>query len=313
MSERKKIEILCDVVGHYRKSNDEYLFYCPVCDHHKKKLSVNIEKDKFKCWICDYSGRSIMRLIRKHGTFDQKKQWRQLCNIVDHSSLTENLFDTAAKKQKIKINLPKEFRTLTSRTITRAALPAISYLKRRGVDTADILYWKMGYCATGEYKDRIIIPSFNMAGDINYFIARSYNFNARLKYKNPNVSKDIVFNELFVNFDDDVVLVEGAFDAVTVGQNSIPLLGSTLSEESELFRKILEHDSRVFLALDRDAEKKSLRLIQKFLLYGVEVYKIETGGYEDVGSMSKFELQLRKSKARMVTNDTLAVFSALAS
>ena len=311
MSERKKLEILCDVLGAYRTSNEEYLFYCPVCKHHKKKLSINLKKDKFKCWVCDYSGRSIIRLVRKCGTFDHKRQWRQLCNIIDHSSVADSLFDEAEKKEKRKINLPKEFRTLTNKHIPHSALPAISYLKRRGIDTADILYWKMGYCAIGEYKDRIIIPSFDKNGDVNYFIARSYDRNSRLKYKNPNVSRDIVFNELFVDFDEDVVLVEGAFDAVTVGQNAVPLLGSTLSEEATLFKEILEHDSKVFVALDVDAEKKSLRLIQKFLLYGVEVYKIDTQGYEDVGSMSRFEFQRRKNVAELVTNDTLAVFSAL--
>jgi|TARA_R110001583_G_scaffold19932_1_gene77334 DNA primase len=313
VSTRKKLETLQDILGPYRTSNDEYLFNCPVCNHHKKKLSINLEKDKFKCWVCDYSGRSIIRLVRKCGTFDQKKHWRHLCNIIDHSSVVESLFDKNDEKQKIKINLPKEFKTLTNKHIPRCALPAISYLKRRGVDTADILYWKMGYCAMGEYRDRIVIPSFNNDGDVNYFVARSYDCNNRLKYKNPNVSRNIVFNELFVDFDEDLILVEGVFDAVTVGQNAIPLLGSTLNEKSELFRKILEHDSKVYVALDRDAEKKSFRLIEKFLLYGVEVYKIDTRGYEDVGSMSKFEFERRKNMTTAVTNDKLAIFSALAS
>ena len=30
----------------------------------------------------------------------------------------------------------------------------------------------MGYCTEGRYGGRIIVPSFNNSGDLNYFIAR---------------------------------------------------------------------------------------------------------------------------------------------
>ena len=57
-----------------------------------------------------------------------------------------------------------------------------------------------------------------------------------MKYLNPPVSKNVVFNELYVDWDEAVVIVEGVFDAITVGQNGIPILGSSLREESKLFK-----------------------------------------------------------------------------
>mgnify|MGYP005631781647 CR=1 FL=1 len=42
----------------------------------------------------------------------------------------------------------------------------------------------------------------------HYFVARTYNGDA-YKYKNPNASKDIIFNELFIDWNTDLVLVEG--------------------------------------------------------------------------------------------------------
>ena len=77
------------------------------------------------------------------------------------------------------------------------------------------------------------------------------------KYKNPPTSKDMVFNELYVDWKNDVVVVEGVFDAIIAG-NAVPILGSTLNESSSLFEKICEEDSPVYIALDPDAEKKSL-------------------------------------------------------
>ena len=72
----------------------------------------------------------------------------------------------------------------------------------------DILFWKIGYCSKGPYGGRLIIPSFNYEGNINYFIARSYERNI-LKYKNPPCSKNnIVFNHLYLDFKKPITIVE---------------------------------------------------------------------------------------------------------
>jgi DNA primase len=179
---------------------------------------------------------------------------------------------------------------------------ARKYLKERGVNKRDIIWWKMGYCSSGEYENRIIIPSFNDEGNADYFIARSY-VGDFPKYKNPPVGRDIIFNDLFVDWTDDVVLVEGAFDAITVGHNAVPLLGSTLREESKLFHKIVQNDTPVYLALDPDAEKKSLNIINKLLTYDVELYKINIYPHVDVGEMTREQFIERKSQARLMTFD----------
>ena len=107
------------------------------------------------------------------------------------------------------------------------------------------------------------------------------------------------------------MLVEGIFDAIKAGPNSIPLLGSTLREDSKLFQKIAKNDTAIFVALDKDAEKKSIKIISKLLLYGVEVYKINTSGYEDVGEMTKQEFQKRKENAKFMNPDTFMVEHSL--
>ena len=41
----------------------------------------------------------------------------------------------------------------------------------------DIIKWKIGYCFSGEYRNRIIIPSFNDNGDCSYFTIPAGNYN----------------------------------------------------------------------------------------------------------------------------------------
>jgi len=154
----------------------------------------------------------------------------------------------------------------------------------------------------GEYKNRVIIPSFNKDGKLNYFVGRSHS-DDWMRYKNPMVSRNIIFNELNVDWKERVCLVEGIFDAVKAGTNSIPLLGSTLNERSKLFQKITENDTIVYLALDPDADKKSMEMIKAFLSHGIEVHTVDISGYEDVGSMSKEIFARRFKKAREITSD----------
>lgn len=310
MSERKKIKILKEVLGSPFNSGRESLFYCPKCKHHKKKMSVNLSKNKFKCWVCDYSGNDVTHLVRRYGTQQQKEEWYDVCDIIDHSDLELRLNEILCTTPEIKsnnqkINLPEEFCTLTSKKLSESALPAISYLRRRDIERNEIIKWKVGHCSSGLFKDRIIIPSFDLDGDVNYFIARSYSRTAFPKYKNPNVPKTIIFNELFLNFKKDLVLVEGVFDAINAGGNVVPILGSTLDEKHPLFQKIIGSGINVYLALDHDARTKEMKITKLLDSYGISVYKIDTSGYPDVGVMPRDVYAYRKARASPFTETTL--------
>jgi len=177
----------------------------------------------------------------------------------------------------------------------------MNYLTSRGLNKSDIIRWKIGYCAEGEYSSRIIVPSFGLSGGVNYFMARSYARDWK-KYKNPHASKDIVFNHLYLDFDEDLILVEGVFDAIVAGGNSVPILGSTLREDHVLFQEIVKNDTPVYLALDQDADVKAMSIIQKLIKYDVEVYKINTSPFKDVGEMSKKAFLERKQSAEFINS-----------
>ncbi|NQY74091.1 MAG: hypothetical protein HRT90_04940 [Candidatus Margulisbacteria bacterium] len=294
MSERK-LRIIKDFLGSYYKVNDEYLFYCPKCKHHRKKLSLNFDKNVFKCWVCDYIGKDISWLVRFHGSPENKSQWNSLVGIVDFSEI-DNI------KEIVDISLPEEFISLTDIIINPLSIPARQYLKSRGLTRDDIVWWKMGYCPDGDYKQRIIIPSFNMKGNLNYFIARSYTSGEWQKYKNPPAEKDFIFNDLYLDWDKDITIVEGIFDAIVAG-NAIPLLGSTLRENSYIFQKIVDKCGKIYIALDSDAEAKEDKISKLLLSYGVDIYRVDSSGFGDVGEMDKEAFQARKKTAAFVSLD----------
>jgi DNA primase len=293
----EKLKIAQEILGDYRRSSNEFLFYCPFCKHHKKKLSLNFGLNAWKCWVCDARGKNIYRLVRKFGTYQQKQKWLELDGRLDLTEFDKIFMEINDLEETVTTELPPEFISLCNEHLPRSSQAAMDYLYSRKITKKDILMWKIGYCPDGKYKGRIIIPSFNNNGDCNFFISRSYVGHKR-KYLNPTVSsKDIIFNELYVDWDEPVVLVEGVFDAIVVKNNAIPILGSTLREESKLFQAIVIHDTPVYLALDDDAKKKRNYILDTFKRYDVEVKIVDTSNCDDVGSMSNEEFNHRKSCA----------------
>jgi len=111
---------------------------------------------------------------------------------------------------------------------------------------------------SGDFAYRIIVPSFNTEGTLNYFVARAWVPN-KMKYKNPTVPKDeIIFNEGLIDWFEDVYLVEGAFDGFFLN-NSIVMLGKKMS--ALLFETLYEKALRnIIICVDGDAWADGLKL-----------------------------------------------------
>jgi hypothetical protein len=119
-----------------------------------------------------------------------------------------------------------------------------------------------------------------------------------------------VFNDLFIDWNEDLVLVEGVFDALVAG-NAVPILGSTLRSGSDLLRKIVRNDTPIYIALDPDAADKERRIIEMLLRYDIELYKVDVTGYEDVGSMPKDIFIERKQNASLIDRDNYLLLDML--
>jgi len=294
----EKLSIIKQSLGSYYESNDEMLFQCPRCNHHKRKLSVNIEKSVFKCWICDFKGTDLLPLVSGRSLRDE---WKALTQQVDITRFDEMFREFEPPPPVQTVEIPEHFCSLTNPRLSNAGLRAKRYLLDRGVSKDQIYMYKMGFCFHGPYKNRVIVPSYDFHGNLNYFIARSFSGDY-LKYKNPPCSKDIVFNDLFVDWSRPIVLVEGFFDCLKY-ENSIPILGSTLNTRSRLFTKITDNCKVVYLCLDKDAKKKELQIAKNLLDFGVNVCKIELYDYSDLAEVPEHLLDEYKKRASLITRD----------
>lgn len=287
--EDRLLELLESVLGKSKKtSGDNYAFYSPFVDHYKPKLEINIRinskgNNPWHCWISDEKGRTIKSLFKKLRV--SKSTWDEYNAIF--SRVNRYNYDQVNDQVNDQVELPKEFKPLYQKSNSIKWKHALNYLLNRGLRVEDIVKYNIGYCEDGEYEDKIIIPSYDERGKLNFFVGRSF-YDTKFKHKNPKVSKDIVGFDLLVNWDTPLVLCEGAFDAIAIRRNAVPLFGKSI--QSELEKKIIGNSvKKLYICLDSDALKNALGLAKKFMSYGIETHLVDLGeedpsemGYERI-------------------------------
>lgn len=257
----------------------QYEFNCPssYCknDVDKFNLGYNSNLNIFHCWKCKYKG-FIKRLIEDFGTDEEKEKInlifpKFLIRTNQNISVTNTIKDEICE---LKCELPEGFKPLNVSYSSTNYKKAIKYLLSRKIDFEIIKKYNLGYTEEGTRKFRIIIPSYDTQGQLNYYEARSYLPNIKPTYLKPDYpdKQTIIFNLKNINFNLPIYLVEGVFDMFPL-INAIPLLGKTISDL--LLSKLSEFKSKVIICLDEDAKKDAYELYFKLESIGIDVYYVE--------------------------------------
>jgi len=256
-----------------RKGGVQAVYQCSFCHHYKKKLEINLSTQEYHCWVCNTAGKSIRSLFKRLQV--EQSYYQELYKILPP--------DKSYRKPQNETESVEEFHTLPQEFIplsisTKSSFEygnALYYLKSRGITKCDIVRYNIGYCERGAYQRRIIIPSYDKNGKLNFFTSRIYYETEGIsKYKNPPWNRDIIGFELFINWKLPITLVESVFNAITIKRNAIPLFGKILSPT--LKERLIENGvSRVNVCLDKDAKKDSLLICEKLLSMEIDPYFVE--------------------------------------
>ncbi len=254
------------------KNGMDHTFMCPVCNHKKPKLVVNVVTGTYNCWTCfpPTKGKTPVNLLKKiHASSEVINEMRSY-----FKSGAGEVIETKHSA----VALPKEFVPLSTANKSLSYKKAMAYLKSRGVTDYDIKKHNIGYCDTGKYENKIVIPSYDNKGMINYFVARSFDKNAFRKFDSPSCEKSSIIGfEQLINWNVPVILCEGVFDAIAIKRNAIPLFGKTIPKA--LMLKLASSNVKtIYLALDTDALREALSYAERLLNLGKDVYLIQLNG-----------------------------------
>lgn len=321
MNSFENIKLIVDrVLGAPRRdyggAGDWYEYNCPRCAEeglgqadNKYNLAVQIGTEGLwaHCWKCGYSGK-LYKVIKQHGSQADVDDFKEEVRTLREKRLFTLSDDLASSLDSLfiddELKLPEGLKTITKEKL--AKIPdnwvgskvyqfdidlkcAYDYLKSRGITYDMIERFKIGYIPnidqeTGKrykYGGRVLIPSYDMYGDLNYWVARDYTDTQVRKVMNPDVDKkSIVFNEQFINWYEPINIVEGPFDHISV-PNSIPLLGCSIDEETYVFKTLIDKSrSNINIFLDNDAIEGATKMyyfLNKYLPDRVRIVKCPDG------------------------------------
>lgn len=265
--------------GEYSPNESQYQWNCKTCEEEKGfnsnsyNFETNLVAGVCHCWRCGYKG-PISRVIKEFGGPDLLREYYAvIADIKENKYYNLDLFkDNGDFFEDRYIRLPKTYEKIFLETCKDKELK--EYLEKRGISQDIIDFYGIGMTTWNEedwtWRNRIIFPSYDAAGDLNYFVGRAYRSkDQRIKYKNCDADKNkIIYHEDKIQWDNDIYLVEGVIDGIYY-PNTISLLGKTLTRKMELYSKLKEKaNANIIICLDGDTTIAEVKRIYTTLNRG---------------------------------------------
>ncbi len=201
---------------------------CPTCGNEKWKVYLNAETGLGNCFVCETKFNRWTFLKDYLGTLDKKILWKY---IED----TAKALGYRPKKKKIKVAVEDD--DIEAKLPESIALPDragknAAYLDARGIDASYAKRFNLRICRYGTHKymrdeeeayqrfdDRIIIPVFDLDGELVTFQGRDISGTSDRKYLFPAklpATGRYLFNahEAMALRAKHIIMNEGAFDVI---------------------------------------------------------------------------------------------------
>jgi hypothetical protein len=257
---------VCENFENVTVKGNQFLARCPLCgDSLKSKrkkrfgLKYNDKNTVYHCYNCENSG-SFYKLYAIIKKIDINTAYNE-CESIS-STFNNILNNFLPKKDIVRKPATTNFNWITSECLNEYSRePGLIYdsyvetLRKFRKDRKIPSNIPLFISYTGRYKGRIIIPVYDINGDIIYFQARRTIENIQPKYLNPDFPKEIIIPN-FDYFDPDkpIVIVEGLLDCYSIGKQSTSCLGKEVDDA--FIRRIRKKCKNIIIALDNDKEGK---------------------------------------------------------
>jgi DNA primase len=271
-------------------SGTEIMLNCLFHDDQKGKLYISTEKGIWQCWVCHETGtfRDLVRQV----SLNKKKD----ISTKDFEGVLDKVPKPVILTEEEKIDWPESYQSLYNDT-GDVGYEAKEYILQRGITESQTYYYRIGYCLSGRYSKRIIIPTFNDKDELVTFVARDYTGNQKPKVLTPlskpgtHGVKDYVFNLHRAAVLSHILIGEGVFDAISLGERGVAIFGKTVTD-IQLAKIINKKPQRITIVLDPDAKTEANRLANQLVLHCSDVKIATLPNGVDPNSVEKNILEL---------------------
>src|SRR5512147_35649 len=285
-----------------KESGDERILTCLYCGG-RDKLYLNVVKRRFNCFKCGAGrGANLVDFIRDHRHVSiaealeiiKTERWQQY-EPVTYASRFENQIRHRPRSHA----LPDEYQPLypvEDLDDTVLGQRAITYLRARGLTDGDILEYHIGFCLSGKYARRIIVPVFRNKVPV-YFVARLF-FGSGKKYLNPandevlERASNLLFNWDVAKRQPVLQLCEGVFDGMGLGDPAAARFGKVL-HVGQLYLLEDGQFGDVEVWIDPDAKAAATRIANQLRDFGkpVSICELSSG---DPGELLRRQIPVKR-------------------
>lgn len=257
---------------HYGGNDTGLSVNCPFCENRygtgdtKHKLQISIVKEVVHCFRCDYSASWIKFVMQAAGMhyIEALGELYVRPNVKDFQIIDEAFDIKEVEEIVTKFKLPKDFQGIYEKIGSKLLSKARKYVKSRGFDKK---YWKKyNLGVSSEQGWWLIIPI-----EDDYWQGRRLFDWMEPKYKNPPAaSRHYIFNSAALDKYEEVVVCEGAFSAMSIGDNAIGLIRKHVTKEQ--IKRLIQSDvSRFILTIEPNAFPSMSKLADGLSNRGKEV------------------------------------------
>ena len=256
-------------------------------------MYVNIKLGKLMCFRCGWSAKTLEGLCRKLGiaVSTDLSTWDEAVRSLIEGSTTQAEYER---------DDPPEPTGLPPCVPIDPCSRAAHYLSHRGFDQAAAEFFGLR-AGIGKIEDRIVIPTFDVAGKAVYWVARACGPKAYgPKYMNPPGShvRFHVFNLRSVLGAIECRINEGPMSGMASGRYGTATFGKHMSRQQEA-AYVAAKCGRYVVAYDGTARIATLNTAEKLREDGLDVWIAAFPNVEE-----------RKDPASMPLADREAIYAA---
>lgn len=304
------------IYQHYdvRETNREEMIRicCPFCGDENFHGYINTHMELFKCFKCKFShkpdgeattayhflkiihnltNKEVFKVLNFDGDALLNSPDRSVLDLLEEffAEKDDRLIQVSLEEEIVKVDLPRGTKPILGDDSVVAKL-AYKYLKSRfkGRDVDKIIKkYDLQYCNSGLYSGYIIIPVKEW-GELVWYQGRAFlPANKEPKYLGMSNRNKSLFGLEFVDPDHVIILVEGVFDAMTLGDKALCCFGSSLSKHQyNILRELKPKKVVVCFDWDKSGVEGSLVACRKLKEFVPEV-EVTLGMTEDANSLGR--------------------------
>jgi len=254
----------------------EWTILCPWHNERTPSCCVNVRKKVYICHGCGKRGRLAGLFVKLNRI--SYREARMLSG-----ELPGGMWKPEKEKD---VCLPSEYFALPRRGIIAGI--AMRYLLGRRITVGQIQKYSIGFCPTGRYRNRVIIP-ITLDGELVSFVARDWTGRAERKVLHPVGAKaaEALFGyDQAAGIASTLVLVEGWADKLAVDRAlahdrmfadwaAVAIGGKVLSHEK---LALVSGFDRFVVMLDREAELDALKMRQLLSFHRRPIRIVQVSG-----------------------------------